>query len=349
MTADRGGRFGVEKRPTFCYNKAMAIQWHPLLAQFLRHHLSDRIQIQDSIPLGEMPLEMDLLFLPQVPIPSLPSPYNHLGRQTIGEFKGAGDTADWDSIAQIEAYACLYQRQQKIADRKEITLWVIASAFSETFTSYLQDFTEIGEGVGRGTLAGFPLYRIDLETLPITIDTMPLLLVYKGDVARETAIAQFFIDHYDELHELSYFIKLLHPQALEEVLKMLDIESMRGFDLDLPAILRLFSKQKVLQEVLKDMNIESLRGFDLDLPAIISLFGKERILRMMDAKEIIQTLGREKILQSMDPQEIIQTLDPEMVLETVLPDLTDEEKKALRERISQRLKNPPLSPAKTTP
>lgn len=81
----------------------MAIQWHPLLAQFLRHYLSNRIRILDSIPLGEMPIEMDLLFKPNVLIVSLPYPYNLLGPRTIGEFKGAGDTANWSTVAQMKA------------------------------------------------------------------------------------------------------------------------------------------------------------------------------------------------------------------------------------------------------
>lgn len=83
----------------------MAIYWHPLLAQFLRQALGDCIRIDDSIPLGEMPLEMDLLFHPTVPIESLPYPFNHLGPQTLGELKGADDSADGAALAQIESYA----------------------------------------------------------------------------------------------------------------------------------------------------------------------------------------------------------------------------------------------------
>jgi len=43
--------------------------------------------LQGFIPLGEMPIEMDLLFEPNVPIASLPYPYNLLEPRTIGEFK----------------------------------------------------------------------------------------------------------------------------------------------------------------------------------------------------------------------------------------------------------------------
>ena len=227
----------------------MAIQWHPLLAQFLQHYLSDQIQIRDSIPLGQMPLEMDLLFQPSVPIQSLPYPYNHLGQPTIGEFKGAGDTANWATIAQIESYACLYQMQQKITDRNQITLWVIASKFASSFSFYIDNLMPVGAGVQRGTLAHFPIYQIDLTTLPITLATFPLLMVYKG--AREREIVQFFLEHYQELREMSHFIEILHPQALQEVLQEMNIkpEILRGFDLDLPAILDLFPPEKVIQHL----------------------------------------------------------------------------------------------------
>ena len=234
----------------------MAIQWHPLLAQFLQHYLSDQIQIRDSIPLGQMPLEMDLLFQPSVPIQSLPYPYNHLGQPTIGEFKGAGDTANWATIAQIESYACLYQMQQKITDRNQITLWVIASKFASSFSLYIDNLMLVGAGVQRGTLAHFPIYQIDLATLPITPVNLPLLMVYKG--AREREIVQFFLEHYQEFREMSHFIKTLHPQALKEVLRDMNLESLRGFDLDLSAILELFPPEKVIQAIGWEKIIQNL-------------------------------------------------------------------------------------------
>ena len=236
----------------------MAIQWHPLLAQFLRHSLSDQIQIQDSIPLGQMPLEMDLLFQPSVPIQSLSYPYNYLGQFTIGEFKGVGDMANWATIAQIESYACLYQMQQKIVDRSQITLWVIASKFASNFSLYIDDLVPIGPGVQRGTLAHFPIYQIDLATLPITLATLPLLMVYKGDLAREREIVQSLVEHYHELGEMRNFISILHPQAIKEVLAAMNLESLRGFDLDLPAILELFPPEKVIETIGWEKIIQNL-------------------------------------------------------------------------------------------
>ncbi len=271
----------------------MAIQWHPLLAQFLRHSLSDQIQIQDSIPLGQMPIEMDLLFQPSVPIQSLPYPFNYLGKPTIGEFKGAGDTANWATVAQIESYACLYQMQQKIIDRNQITLWVIASKFASNFSLYIDDLIPIGPGVQRGTLAHFPIYQIDLATLPITLATFPLLMVHKG--AREREIVQFFLEHHQELREMSHFIKTLHPQALKEVLR--------------------------------DMNLENLRGFDLDLPAILELFPPEKVIENIGLEKFIETIGLEKTIETIGWEKIIQNLDTST--------LSEQERELLIEQLRQ--------------
>ena len=196
-----------------------------------------------------MPIEMDPLFQPSIPIQSLPYPFNHLGQPTIGEFKGAGDMANWATVAQIESYACLYQMQQKIIDRNQITLWVIASKFAGNFPLYIDNLIPIGPGVQRGTLAHFPIYQIDLATLPITLATLPLLMVYKGDLAREREIVRSLVEHYHELGEMRNFISILHPQAIKEVLAEMNLESLRGFDLDLPAILELFPPEQVIQAI----------------------------------------------------------------------------------------------------
>jgi hypothetical protein len=295
----------------------MAIQWHPLLAQFLRHYLSNRIQIQDSVPLGEMPIEMDLLFQPIVPIASLPYPYNHLGGRTIGEFKGVGDDANWSTVAQIESYACQYQMREKIEDRSEITLWIIASKFAESFFRYIEDFTPVGDGVQCGTLAQFPIYQLDLATLPISLEIFPLLMVYRGDIEREKEIMRFFIENYEALSELSFFMETLHPQALKEVLATMNVESLRGFDLDMPAIIDLFGTERVLRFIGQN-----------NLPAIVDLFGTE-VLQTIGTEEVLQAIGRENALQNI----LASLTDKD------LASLSDEDKEKLIAQIRQSQQN----------
>ena len=257
----------------------MAIQWHPILAQFLENDYKEQILIRESVKLGEMPLEMDILIEPIVSIQSLPYPFNYLGKTTIVEFKGPGDTATWTSLAQIESYACIYIRNNEIPDRRKLTLWVIASKFSaqidEPPYDCIDNLTDIGLGIRGGVLARFPIYLIDLSELPITIPTIPLLMVYRGDLNREKEIVTFVIKHRLQLHEYIKFLSILHA--------------------------------KVLGEVLDNMNIENLQELELDIPAITDLFdimirtiGPEKAIEKIGLENIIQTVGIEKIEELLE-------------------------------------------------
>ncbi|HIE25724.1 TPA: hypothetical protein EYP66_00375, partial [Candidatus Poribacteria bacterium] len=176
--------------------------------------------------------------------PTLPYPFNYLGKTTIVEFKGPSDTATWTSLAQIESYACIYIRNHEIADRRKLTLWVIASKFSEQIDEppydCIDNLTHIGSGVRCGVLARFPIYLIDLGELPITIPTIPLLMVYSGDLKREKGIVRFVIKHRLQLHEYIEFLSILHAKALKEVLGNMNIENLRELKLDMPAITDIF-------------------------------------------------------------------------------------------------------------
>ena len=291
----------------------MAIQWHPILAQFLENGYKEQLSIRESVKLGEMPLEMDLLIEPIVSIQSLPYPFNYLGKTTLVEFKGPGDTAAWSSLAQIEIYACIYIRNNEIPDRRKLTLWVIASKFSaqidEPPYDCIDNLTHIGAGVRRGVLARFPIYLIDLAELPITIPTIPLLMVYGGDLKREKEIVRFVIKHRLQLYEYIEFLSILHAKALKEVLGNMNIENLRELELDMPAINDIFDvmihtigPEKAFREVLSNMNIENLRELELDMPAIIDLFdvmvrtiGPEKAIENIGLERIIQTVGIEKI------------------------------------------------------
>jgi len=73
----------------------MATYWHPLLAQFLKEDYGNLLEVRDSVKIGKMPLELDILIFPTVPTEKLPYPFNYLGQTTIAELKGPGDTATW--------------------------------------------------------------------------------------------------------------------------------------------------------------------------------------------------------------------------------------------------------------
>src|SRR5260370_10642676 len=105
----------------------MTIYWHPFLAEMMRLSYADRIIIQEQLPLGDLPLEADLLLIRRDPQVVLPFPLDFLGQRTLVEYKSPEDTADQAALEQLEIYGLLYVRREGLRQRSDLTLWLMAS------------------------------------------------------------------------------------------------------------------------------------------------------------------------------------------------------------------------------
>jgi hypothetical protein len=232
-----------------------------------------------------------------------------------------------EEIAQVENYGCLYQlRKAKIKDRSKITLWLIASKFSSTFnqppSDYIDNLTPVGDGVKKGFLAKFPIYLIDLGKLPITLHTIPLLMVYKDDEEREKEIIRFFIKHYQELRRYSQFFSTIHTRRLKEVLEEMDLRNLRGLDLDIPAIIDLLGKERLIETIGPDEVVETI--------------GQDKVIEMIGREKVIETIGPDKVVKTAGRDKVIETIGWENALEIILSNLTKEQVKKLIEQNGNR-------------
>jgi len=305
-------------------------QWHPLLAQFLKHDYGDKLYIRDAVPLGKMPLEMDLLIKPKAPIDSLPYPFNHIGKTTIGEFKSPEDTANWKAVTQIEGYACLYQRLNVIKDREQITLWLIASEFTKSFNEppcdYIDNLTQIGEGLKSGYLHKFPIYLIELSTLPITLHTIPLLLVYGGDSEREKEIIRFVIKYRAELQEYLEFLPL-HAQAFKEVLNEMDTKYLYEMDIDWEAMgdaIGIVARRIGAEKIINAIGTEKAIG----------AIGTEKAIEAIGTEKAIEAIGTEKAIEAIGAEKAIEAIGREKILDSMLDNLTPEEIERITEQLN---------------
>ena len=64
---------------------------------------------------------------------------------------------------------------------------------------------------------------------------------------------------------------------------------------------------QTIKEVLAEMNLESLRGFDLDLPAILDLFPPEKVIETIGWEKIIQNLDA-STLSEQEREALIERL-----------------------------------------
>ncbi|HIE53359.1 MAG TPA: hypothetical protein EYP85_16525, partial [Armatimonadetes bacterium] len=252
----------------------MVTRWHPLLAQFLRQDYGDRLIIEEEVPLGEMPLRADLLLIRRDPQVQLPYPFNWLGVTTLVEFKGPEEATAQEDLVKLEVYGLLYQLREGMRERKDLTLWLVASQFttdvSQSGGAQLCPLQEVGPGVTAGNLDGFPTCLVNLQRLPVTGEALPLLMVTKG--AREREVMEFLLAHRGEYPAYLAHALLWHQQALEEVLRMkeLTVDEL-GIEVDVGGVIRLLGRERVLREL--------ARSPEVDVGGVIRMLGEERVLQ----------------------------------------------------------------------
>ena len=276
----------------------MAIYWHPYLAQLMRLSYDDKLRIEEEVPLGEMPLRLDILLCPRVLVQELPFPFCYLGGQTIAEYKGPDDTGEHSDLVQLEIYALMYQRRKELWQRREITLWLLASDFDEEMSlpngAHIENEHQVGKSVRfahrrlrltvlGGTLDGFPIFLIDLNEIPLNDDTIPLVLVSKGK--REQELVEYMIEHHQRLGKYMPYLVWLHSEKFEEVLEM---------------------RELTLEEI----------GVDLD-----------RVIRLLG--------GEEKVIRSLDPEKVLQHLDERRAMMSLVRRLGKEQAHQLLEEIPE--------------
>jgi hypothetical protein len=92
--------------------------WHPLLASLLRWQLGNHYQLHEEVPVGQKPLQIDILLLQKEQGELSDSARRilaglaeHLGEYTLLEFKSPSDTLRAGDFQTLLAYALLYRAQ----------------------------------------------------------------------------------------------------------------------------------------------------------------------------------------------------------------------------------------------
>jgi hypothetical protein len=265
----------------------MTIYWHPFLAEMLRLSYADRIVIQEQLPLGDLPLEADWLLIRRDPQVALPFPLEFLGQRTLVEFKSPDDTADQAALEQLEIYGMLYMRRERLRQRSDLTLWLMASRFaanvSQPGRAELVGLRQVGPGVSRGTLDGFPTVLVDLQGVPFSPDTVPLHMVSRGP--QERALTEYLVDHHREYPTQFELLQRLHTESLLEVLSMRNLTpEQMGINPD--ALMRLIGPDKALD-----------------------LIGPERVAQHFGTEELLRALARRHGTQEL--RQAIERLERE--------------------------------------
>jgi hypothetical protein len=263
----------------------MAVQWHPLLARFLRHDYGDRLEIQAEFPLGELPLRADFILIRRQPHTVLPYPLDHLGATTLIEFEGPDETASQRHLQLLGIHAHLYVHQQALPRRRDLVLWLVGSRFAQGLSdperAHLAALEPVGPGVQRGVLDGFQTYVVDLANVPLAEELLCFLMVTKR---RARQVAEFLLDRREQQAYYLSFMHLIHPQPLEEVLTM------------------------------RKMTPDEL---EIDAQALVEACGEEGVMELIGADRLIKYLGEQRVLDCLGEQRVLECLGEEHVMQAI--------------------------------
>jgi hypothetical protein len=120
--------------------------WHPLLVNLLRWQLGSHYQLQEEVPVGQKPLQIDILLLQKEQGELPPSArqilaglVEWLGELTLVEFKSPSDTLRAGDFQTFPAYALLYRAQNHaLLEQERLHLVVIAPRLTRPYGQELQ-------------------------------------------------------------------------------------------------------------------------------------------------------------------------------------------------------------------
>jgi len=120
--------------------------WHPLFVRLLDHLLATAYTVLDEVPVGRMPLRVDIVLIRREQGQLSAAAAHDLGvlvpllnRFTLVEFKGPTDTLERGDLAQLIGCAFLWHSQQaESVSPLDVTLIVVAPRMNRTMRDELR-------------------------------------------------------------------------------------------------------------------------------------------------------------------------------------------------------------------
>src|ERR1043165_1902416 len=268
--------------------------WHPLLAGVLRWQLGSQYQLQEEVPIGQKPLQIDILLLQQQQGPlseharhMLAGLVERLGEYTLIEFKSPSDTlsaGDWQTFL---AYALLYRvKKEPLLDPSRLHLVVMAPKLTGPYREEMQllgvTVQEELRGIWRlqGATLGHPTWL--LETDELADRDHPLMLAFSPQwFTHRLALCETLIQagYTDLMVYIAQQICQFFLLGKDFVMQHLDTEEEMG------EVLKVLFAQPPFREFLKQLPLE----------ARLSLVSVEDRLTGLSEEELLKGLPPEKI------------------------------------------------------
>jgi hypothetical protein len=265
--------------------------WHPLLANLLRWQLGTHYHLEEEVPVGQKPLQIDILLLhkeqgelPPSAQQALAGLVEHLGELTLLELKSPSDTLRAGDFQTFLAYALLYRAQnQPLLRPSDLHLLVLAPRLTKPYREELRVLGVTPQpqqpGVWRleGGLAVHPAWVLETEELAGL--SHPLLTLFSPTFLRDGVAT------YDALHRAGYTTLVVYlAQQIHQF--------------------RLLGKEFAMQHLGSEEMRRVLRDILATLPP-------DERLEVLSPEERLRGLTPEERLKGLSPEERLQGLSAE--------------------------------------
>ena len=284
-------------------------QWHPVLIDGLRYFFGGRLRVEPEVALSALPTRVDAMLIQQEEQGGWPYPYTELGPTTLVELVSPGDWATWRHSRKLLGDWVFWSLREDREDMGDVASWLISSRVSDAFIDWLgEEFGQaqvVGPGVTRFNCHGSPFVVVNLHTLPLTVESLPLMMAYKGP--RETEVAEMALKHGRQYPMFLEQAAVYHGSAMREALMI------HGFGpevyrplIDMDALIELIGTQTMIEGIGEGRFIKEI--------------GERRIINEIGEERIINEIGEERLLK-----DLITRLGPERARE-ILEGATHSEK-----------------------
>jgi hypothetical protein len=325
--------------------------WHPLLASFLRWQLGSHYEVQEEVPVGKKPLQIDLLLLhkergelSEQARKVLAGLVEYLNDYTLVELKSPSDTLRAGDFQTLLAYALLYRAQnQPTLSPGRLTLLIIAPRLSGPYAEELRLLgvrTRQGQdGIWRleeGTL-GHPAWL--LETAVLAGQDHPVLTLLSPRFLRQGT------QTYDELRQAGYTELVVYMaqqiQQFQRLGKEFAMQHLGTEDEMAQAIRDLLASMPVEQRleglsperVFKELESRhALRDLLASMPVEQRLEGlsPEQLLRELESRralrDLLASMPVEQRLEGLSPEQLLKELKSRQALRDLLASMPVEQR-----------------------
>ncbi len=308
--------------------------WHPLLVSLLRWQLGSHYRVEEEVPVGQMPLQIDIILIrkEQGELPAhardmLAGLVERLGESTLIEFKGPSDTLRAGDLQTFLAYMLLYRAQNEpLLDRDQLHLVIIAPRRTKAFEDEMRalNITAQTDAAGVWRLQGgatvHPLWLLETEELAGL--QHPLLTVMSPTFRRD----RFAV--YDTLSNVGYDDMMVY------VVQQISQFHLSGKDFAMQHFGVNQEMHLALREVLKKLPLEDRLSTVEDLPAEVllqRLLPEER-MKGLPAEERMKGLPAEERMKGLPAEERMKGLPAEERLRGLTPEELDRLRLLLQQR-----------------